>query len=160
MRKKPIQKKMRKNSSILHWIPGLLIFFVFAPALSCFTCCDPVSWSMGALVSLRVIRKNTRFIRKNPQSTKSIQRGEIWQFPSSKRKGPIFWSLVKNAGAQFTPIPEANGLKKRVKGSEIRRNDAMAIPLNRKNDRVSLKRKKEIVSKRRKYIGPSKALVI
>jgi len=65
-----------------------------------------------------IIKNITNDIQKNPQRTKSIQKGEIWQLPASKMKGPIFLRSDKNFGEQLTPIPLTKGLKNHENGSE------------------------------------------
>jgi len=65
-----------------------------------------------------IVRKIKKLIQKKPQRIKSIQMGDIWQFPASKINGPILPILVKNLGEQLTPIPDTKGLKNQEKGSE------------------------------------------
>ena len=68
---------------------------------------------------MKIIIKNVKNdTQKNPQRIKSIQKGEIWQFPASKINGPILPMSVKNFGEQFTPIPLTKGLKNQENGRE------------------------------------------
>jgi hypothetical protein len=94
---------------------------------------------VSSLFVFLIIKNKIKFIQKKPQRTKSIQKGEVWQLPFSKRKGPILPMSVKNLGAQLTPIPEINGVKWEEKGREKIRNEEVRIKNEVKNFQESLK---------------------
>ena len=88
-----------------------------------------------------IVIKIKKLTQKKPQSTNSIQKGDIWQLPASKINGPIFPISVKNLGEQFTPIPDTNGLKNQEKGSEKTIKEAIRIIVFVKNLKEIPKRK-------------------
>ena len=92
-----------------------------------------------------IIKKITKLIQKNPQRIKSIQKGEIWQLPASKRNGPILPILVKNLGEQLTPMPLTKGLKYDENGREKRIKEMINIITLIKNLIEIRKRKKKII---------------
>ena|SRR3989339_433980 len=104
--------------------------------------------------------KIIKLIQKKPQRINSIQKGEIWQLLASKRNGPNLPILVKNSGAQLTPIPLTNGLKYQEKGREKTIKEITKITVFAKNFTENPKRKKNIINVNKIYIGPSKALVM
>ena len=96
-----------------------------------------------------IIKKIMKLIQKNPQRTKSIQRGDIWQLPFSKRKGPSFPIFVRKSGAQLTPMPETNGEKWAENGREKTANEIKraAIFMTVAEENPNIKKKIIIVNK-------------
>ena len=84
-------------------------------------------------------------IQKNPHKINSIQRGEIWQLPASKIKGPNLPILVKNSRAQFTPMPLIKGLKYQENGKVKRTNEINKTIVLIKNLTERPKRTKKII---------------